>query len=430
MSRISKVKDCSQRLQRRRSVSPQMVNMKLSQQTVHPAEFHQKEMPNRTSPGLKSVRNLTEQRSGMEDSLKKTVALQDDDLSSNDKGKVKALTTNNSTASLKTKHSVGVMRNYGKTNCGKSSGSALAQSKESVGFKKVNDHIVKISEKNCTNYSQKGEMLKYVSLADEVMESLAFNDSPGTTSSEDGPSSQSHQPSPHYLSRHTDHKDQSLDLSDGDYASDAPSETRFNEEHQTSTPTSSSSSFSSDSELKSLQRSMANCKKTHVERLFWNGCRVITFRNGTKKEIGVDKSVTVTFFNGDVKRTLADGTVNTNMFIQARNFFVCHDSTEKHHPDGTREISFPDGTIKILYADGREESIFPDGTVVKISQHGEKVVEFTNGQREIHTSQYKRRMYPDGTVKTVYTNGRQETKFSSGRVRIKNNEGIIIMDKK
>lgn len=63
-------------------------------------------------------------------------------------------------------------------------------------------------------------------------------------------------------------------------------------------------------------------------------------------------------------------------------------------------------------------------------RHGEKVVEFTNGQREIHTSQYKRRMFPDGTVKTVYTNGRQETKFSSGRVRIKNNEGIIIMDKK
>lgn len=46
-----------------------------------------------------------------------------------------------------------------------------------------------------------------------------------------------------------------------------------------------------------------------VERLFWNGCRVITFRNRTRKEIGVDKSVTVTFFNGDVKRILADGTV-------------------------------------------------------------------------------------------------------------------------
>lgn len=41
---------------------------------------------------------------------------------------------------------------------------------------------------------------------------------------------------------------------------------------------------------------------------------------------------------------------------------------EKHHPDGTREISFPDGTVKILHSDGQEESIFPDGTVVKISQ--------------------------------------------------------------
>ncbi|XP_026137713.1 centromere protein J-like [Carassius auratus] len=177
-----------------------------------------------------------------------------------------------------------------------------------------------------------------------------------------------------------------------------------------------------------------------VERLFWNGCRVITFRNGTKKEIGVDKSVTVTFFNGDVKRMLADGTViyyhcdaQTTHSTYPSGLEVVqfpNNQREKHHPDGTREISFPDGTVKILHSDGRDESIFPDGTVVKISQHGEKVVEFANGQREIHTSQYKRRMYPDGTVKTLYTNGRQETKFSSGRVRIKNNEGIIIMDKK
>lgn len=73
--------------------------------------------------------------------------------------------------------------------------------------------------------------------------------------------SQSHRPFPHYLSRLTDHKDQSLDLSDGDYASDAPSETQFNEEYHTSTATSSSLSFSSDSELKSLEGSMAHCPK-------------------------------------------------------------------------------------------------------------------------------------------------------------------------
>lgn len=57
-------------------------------------------------------------------------------------------------------------------------------------------------------------------------------------------------------------------------------------------------------------------------------------------------------------------------------------------------------------------------------------MEFTNGQREIHTSQYKQRIYPDGTVKTVYLNGRQETKYSSGRIHIKNNEDVIMMDRK
>lgn len=47
-----------------------------------------------------------------------------------------------------------------------------------------------------------------------------------------------------------------------------------------------------------------------VEQLLSDGSRVIVFRNGTRKEIGVDqKSVTVTFFNGDVKRILADGTM-------------------------------------------------------------------------------------------------------------------------
>lgn len=40
-------------------------------------------------------------------------------------------------------------------------------------------------------------------------------------------------------------------------------------------------------------------------------------------------------------------------------------STEKHFPDGRKEITFPDQTIKNLFADGQEESIFPDGTIVR-----------------------------------------------------------------
>ncbi|XP_036437962.1 centromere protein J isoform X2 [Colossoma macropomum] len=177
-----------------------------------------------------------------------------------------------------------------------------------------------------------------------------------------------------------------------------------------------------------------------IEQLLSDGSRVIVFRNGTKKEIGVDqRSVTVTFFNGDVKRTLPDGTV-VYFYSDAQTTHSTYPSgleilqfpnnqKEKHYPDGRREIFFPDGTVKNLYPDGRQESVFRDGTVVKLSKNGEKTVEFPNGQREIHTPQYKQRVYPDGTVKTVFLNGRQETKYSSGRVCLKNHEVVIITDK-
>ncbi len=244
--------------------------MKLSQQMIRPTEFHQKEIPNRSSPGLKGLRNFCDQRSGVEDPLKKTVALQDDDLSSNSKGKVKALTANNNAASLKSKHSVGVLRNFGKTNGSKPNGSAQAQTKKVLVLKKLmttlSKSLRKIFTTNYRLHSQSGYPSKEVNLTDEVMEPLALSDSRDSTSSEDGPNSQSHRLLPHYLSRHTDHKDQSLDLSDGDYASDAPSETPFNEEHHTSTSMSSSSSFSSDSELESLEGSMANRSRKTEER--------------------------------------------------------------------------------------------------------------------------------------------------------------------
>ncbi|KAF7690527.1 hypothetical protein HF521_012331 [Silurus meridionalis] len=178
-----------------------------------------------------------------------------------------------------------------------------------------------------------------------------------------------------------------------------------------------------------------------VEQLRSDGSRVIVFRNGTRKEIGADqKSIKVTFSNGDIKRILADGTV-VYYYCDAQTTHSTYPSglevlqfpnkqREKRHPDGTREILFPDGTVKIMHSDGRQESSFPDGTVVKLSRNGEKTVEFTNGQREIHTSQCKQRIYPDGTVKTVYLNGRQETKFSSGTICVNTNKDVIMTDRK
>ncbi|XP_078086753.1 centrosomal P4.1-associated protein [Mustelus asterias] len=178
-----------------------------------------------------------------------------------------------------------------------------------------------------------------------------------------------------------------------------------------------------------------------LEQFLMNGSRIITFRNGTRKEVSADgQSVTITFFNGDVKTFMPDQKV-IYYYADAKTTHTTYpngmemlqfpnNQIEKHYPDGKKEILFPDQTVKHLFPDGREQSIFPDGTIVNLHKNGNKIIEFNNGQREIHTSQYKRREYPDGTIKTVYSNGRQETKYSTGRVRIKDKEGNIILDKK
>uniref|UniRef100_A0A8C5IMZ4 Centrosomal P4.1-associated protein n=1 Tax=Junco hyemalis TaxID=40217 RepID=A0A8C5IMZ4_JUNHY len=178
-----------------------------------------------------------------------------------------------------------------------------------------------------------------------------------------------------------------------------------------------------------------------VEKVLKNGCHLIFFPNGTWKKVGSDgKTVTITFFNGDVKQIMPDQTViyyyadakttHTTYTDGLEVLQFSNGQIEKHYPDGKKEITFPDQTIKSLFTDGQEESIFPDGTVVRVQRDGTKTIEFNNGQRELHTSQFKRREYPDGTVKTVYMNGQQETKYVSGRVRIKDKDGNIIMDTK
>ncbi|XP_072907745.1 uncharacterized protein [Hemitrygon akajei] len=177
-----------------------------------------------------------------------------------------------------------------------------------------------------------------------------------------------------------------------------------------------------------------------MEQILTNGNRIIIFRNGTRKEVSADgQSVTITFFNGDVKQFMPDQTViyyyadakttHTTFPSGIEMLQFSNNQIEKHYPDGKKEIIFPDQTIKHLFPDGHEKSIFPDGTVVNLQKNGDKIIEFNNGQREIHTPQYKRREYPDGTKKTVYSNGHQETKYSTGRVRIKDKKGNLVLDK-
>jgi centromere protein J len=53
--------------------------------------------------------------------------------------------------------------------------------------------------------------------------------------------------------------------------------------------------------------------------------------------------------------------------------------SEKHHPDGMKEISFADKTRKIVYPNGDQVSIFPNGTTLRETADG---VQVTNGDEK------------------------------------------------
>ncbi|XP_044072782.1 centromere protein J isoform X2 [Siniperca chuatsi] len=178
-----------------------------------------------------------------------------------------------------------------------------------------------------------------------------------------------------------------------------------------------------------------------IEKVLAGGDRLISFPNGTRKEVSADgQTVKVTFFNGDTKQITADQRViyyyadaQTTHITYPDGMEVLHfpnNQTEKHFPDGRKEITFPDQTVKNLFPNGREESVLTDGTIIQVNPDGTKEIHFNTGQKEIHTADYKRREYPDGTVKTVYTDGRQETRYPTGRLRIKDKDGNVILDNK
>ncbi|NXW78713.1 CENPJ protein, partial [Hirundo rustica] len=178
-----------------------------------------------------------------------------------------------------------------------------------------------------------------------------------------------------------------------------------------------------------------------VEEVLSDGHRILTFHNGTEKEIRADKRMTtIRFSNRDVKKIMPDQRV-IYYYADAQATHTAYpdglevlqfpnNQIEKHYPNSTQEIVFPDHKVKCLYSDGLQETVSLDGTVVKVEKNGDKLAVLSDGQREIHTVQFRRRECPDGTMKTVFCSGRQEKMCSTGRAQIKNEEGYLILDKK
>ncbi|XP_065663596.1 centromere protein J isoform X2 [Hydra vulgaris] len=176
-----------------------------------------------------------------------------------------------------------------------------------------------------------------------------------------------------------------------------------------------------------------------IESVMADGSRIITFANGTEKVVSADeKTISIKFFNGDVKRVLPDNrmvyyyaesqTTHTTFADGLEVLEFPNNQVEKRFPDGQIEITFPDRTVKKVMSNGCEETLFADGTVQRTEINGQTVIVFPNGQRETHTMNYKKREYPNGTVKTIYEDGRQETKYSNGRLRVKDKQGNLLID--
>ncbi|NXT96892.1 CENPJ protein, partial [Buphagus erythrorhynchus] len=140
---------------------------------------------------------------------------------------------------------------------------------------------------------------------------------------------------------------------------------------------------------------------------------ILTFQDGTKKEISADKRMTMKWIsNGDVKKIMPDQRV-IYYYADAQTIHAAYaDGLEvlqfpnnqinflhllfyrKTFTDGTQEIVFPDHTVKCLYSDRLKE------TFSQMAQ--DKLVVFRDGQRENDNAQLRRREHLDGTVKTVF----------------------------
>ncbi len=121
------------------------------------------------------------------------------------------------------------------------------------------------------------------------------------------------------------------------------------------------------------------------EKTLADGRKVITYRNGTIKELFTDGKCLVRYVNGDTMLKDPITAMVVYYYAQADTTHTTHkDGTnvyefpnkqvETHFPDGTKDIAFPDSTRKLIHPDGLQESIFPDGVVVR---------EYADGEREI-----------------------------------------------
>ncbi|KAL3792630.1 hypothetical protein ACHAW5_010456 [Stephanodiscus triporus] len=142
--------------------------------------------------------------------------------------------------------------------------------------------------------------------------------------------------------------------------------------------------------------------------------QIITYNNGTQKEISPDGTTTISFTNGDRKRTYADekkGVVvyyyastkcavanptfeNGLVFELINPILNLQQTTQVTHQDGMQTYHFPNKQVENHYTDGSKEITFPDGTTRVVNTDGSTDTTFPEGIRVID--------YPDGTQRVIH----------------------------
>jgi len=148
---------------------------------------------------------------------------------------------------------------------------------------------------------------------------------------------------------------------------------------------------------------------------------ITQYKNGTQKEVMSDGTTTISFANGDRKRTYANEKKGIVVYYYAATKVrrrktgwyhvfiwsnisdhltslsllftpIIRQTTQVTHIDGMQTYHFPNKQIENHYTDGRKEITFPDGT-----------------NRMVHT---------DGTTETLFVDGTKEITFPDGSQQI------------
>lgn len=116
--------------------------------------------------------------------------------------------------------------------------------------------------------------------------------------------------------------------------------------------------------------------------------QIVTYQNGTTKEVLPDGTTTISFANGDRKRTYANEKKGIEVY-----YYAATKTTQVTHQDGSNSFHFPNKQIEHHYKDGRKEISFPDGTKQMVFQDGARDTTFPDGMRLID--------YPDGNQRVI-----------------------------